>query len=176
MFRAYKGIQPRVHPTAYVDESAQVIGDVEIGAESSVWMNVVLRGDVHRIRIGRRSNVQDGTIVHVMRGTHATTIGDDVTIGHGAIVHGCTLRDRILVGMGAILLNGVDVGEDSIVAAGTLVPEETRIPPRSLVMGSPGKVRRGLTDEEVASIRDYAERYVGYRLDYMGGASAAPVR
>jgi carbonic anhydrase/acetyltransferase-like protein (isoleucine patch superfamily) len=116
--------------------------------------------------------VQDGTIVHVMRGTHATTIGDEVTIGHGAIVHGCTLHDRILVGMGAILLNGVEVGEDSIVAAGTLLPEETHVPPRSLVMGSPGKVRRALTDEDVASIRDYAERYVGYRLDYMGGAGA----
>ncbi len=142
MLRPYKGTHPRVHPTAYVDASAQVIGDVEIGEASSVWMNVVIRGDVHRIRIGRRSNVQDGTIVHVMRGTHATTIGDDVTIGHGAIVHGCTLHDRILVGMGAILLNGVEVGEDSIVAAGTLLPEGTQIPPRSLVMGSPGKVRR----------------------------------
>ena len=158
---------PAVDSTAYLDDSAQIIGDVTIGAESSVWMNVVVRGDVHRISIGRRSNLQDGTIVHVMRGTHPTAIGDEVTIGHGAIVHGCTVRDRVLVGMGAILLNGVDVGEDSIVAAGTLLAEETRIPPRSLVMGSPGKVRRELTDAEVASIRDYAERYVGYRLDYM---------
>jgi carbonic anhydrase/acetyltransferase-like protein (isoleucine patch superfamily) len=176
MLRSYKGRLPVVHPSAYVDESAQIIGDVEIGEASSVWMNVVIRGDVHRIRIGRRSNVQDGTIVHVMRGTHATTIGDDVTIGHGVIVHGCTLRDRILVGMGAILLNGVDVGDDCIVAAGTLLTENAQIPPRSLVMGSPGKVRRELTDEDVASIRDYAERYVGYRLEYMGGADAAPGR
>ena len=167
MLRQYKGATPRVHESAYVDESAQVIGDVEIGAESSVWMNVVIRGDVHRIRIGKRSNIQDGTVVHVMRGTHATTIGDDVTIGHAALVHGCTLADRILIGMGAILLNGVDVGEDSIVAAGTLIPERTQIPPRSLVMGSPGKVKRALTDEEVASILEYSERYVGYRLDYM---------
>jgi carbonic anhydrase/acetyltransferase-like protein (isoleucine patch superfamily) len=158
---------PAVDATAYLDESAQIIGDVTIGAESSVWMNVVVRGDVHRITIGRRSNLQDGTIVHVMRGTHPTAIGDDVTIGHAAIVHGCTIRDRVLIGMGAILLNGVDIGEDSIVAAGTLLAEETRIPPRSLVMGSPGKVRRELTDTEVASILDYAERYVGYRLDYM---------
>lgn len=176
MLRSYKGRSPAVHPTAYVDESAQVIGDVAIGEASSVWMNVVIRGDVHRIRIGRRTNVQDGTIVHVMRGTHATTIGNDVTIGHGVIVHGCTLGDRILVGMGAILLNGVEVGEDSIVAAGTLLPENARIPPRSLVMGSPGKVRRALSDDDVASIRDYAERYVGYRLDYMDGAGAAPER
>ena len=158
---------PAADSTAYLDESAQIIGDVSIGAESSVWMNVVVRGDVHRITIGRRSNLQDGTIVHVMRGTHPTAIGDEVTIGHGAIVHGCTIRDRVLIGMGAILLNGVDVGEDSIVAAGTLLAEETSIPPRSLVMGSPGKVRRALSDAEVASIRDYADRYVGYRLDYM---------
>ena len=97
---------PRVHPTAYIDDSAQVIGDVEIGEESSVWMCVVIRGDVHRIRIGSRSNVQDGTVVHVMKDTHPTTIGDDVTIGHAAVVHGCTIEDRCLIGMGAILLNG----------------------------------------------------------------------
>ena len=166
MLRPYRGTLPQIHPSAYIDESAQIIGDVHIGEESSVWMNVVIRGDVHRIRIGRRSNVQDGTVVHVMRGTHATTVGDEVTIGHGAVVHGCTLEDRILIGMGAIVLNGVTVGADSIVAAGTLLTEGTTIPPRSLVMGSPGKVRRALSDEEVASIRDYAERYVGYRLDY----------
>jgi carbonic anhydrase/acetyltransferase-like protein (isoleucine patch superfamily) len=166
MLRPYKGITPRVHATAFVDVSAQVIGDVEIGDASSVWMNAVVRGDVHWIRIGARSNVQDGTIVHVMTGTHPTTIGDDVTIGHGAIVHGCTLRGRILVGMGAILLNGVDVAEDCIIAAGTLLTEGTRVPPRSLVMGSPGKVRRTLTDEDVASILEFASRYVDYRLDY----------
>ena len=158
---------PRVAADAYVDESAQVIGDVEIGAESSVWMNVVIRGDVNRIRIGRRTNVQDGTVVHVMRETHPTTIRDEVTIGHGAIVHGCTIDDRVLIGMGAILLNGVDVGSESIVAAGTLLTEGTKVPPRSLVMGSPGKVRRPLTDDEVASIRWYADNYVRYRLDYL---------
>jgi carbonic anhydrase/acetyltransferase-like protein (isoleucine patch superfamily) len=109
----------------------------------------------------------------VMIGTHPTTIGDDVTIGHGAIVHGCTLQDRILVGMGAIILNGVVVGSDSIVAAGTLLTEGTQVPPRSLVMGSPGKVRRELSDEDVASIRTYADRYVGYRLDYMNAAAGS---
>lgn len=166
MLRPYKGILPRVHPTAFVDQSAQVIGDVEIGEASSVWMNVVMRGDVHWIRMGRRSNVQDGTIVHVMNGTHPTTIGDDVTIGHAAIIHGCTLHDRVLVGMGAIVLNGAEVGEDSIVAAGTLLPEGMKVPPRSLVMGSPGKVRRALTDADVASILEFAARYVDYRLDY----------
>lgn len=167
MIRSYRGVLPVLDPTAYVDESAQIIGAVELGAESSVWMNAVLRGDVHRITIGRRTNIQDGTIVHVMNGSHPTSIGSEVTIGHAAVVHGCTIRDRVLIGMGAILLNGVVVGEDSIVAAGTLLPEDTHIPARSLVMGSPGKVRRPLSDAEVASIRVYAERYVGYRLDYM---------
>ena len=167
MLRPFKGISPRVHATAYVDQSAQVIGDVEIGAESSVWMNAVLRGDVHWIRIGARTNVQDGTVVHVMNATHPTTIGSEVTIGHAAVVHGCTIGDRVLIGMGAILLNGATVGDDSIVAAGSLLAERTEIPPRSLVMGSPGRVKRQLTEVEVASILQYSERYVGYRLDYM---------
>jgi carbonic anhydrase/acetyltransferase-like protein (isoleucine patch superfamily) len=167
VLRSYRGVLPRVHPSAFIDESAQVIGDVEIGEESSVWMCAVLRGDVHAIRIGRQSNVQDGTIVHVMNGTHPTTIGDQVTIGHGAVVHGCTIERQCLVGMGAILLNGAHVGAGSIVAAGTLLVEGMRVPPKSLVMGSPGKVRRLLTQAEVADILTYAERYVGYRLDYM---------
>jgi carbonic anhydrase/acetyltransferase-like protein (isoleucine patch superfamily) len=169
MLRPYRGIMPRVHPTVYIDESAQIIGDVEIGEESSVWMSVVIRGDVHRIRIGCRSNVQDGTVVHVMKDTHPTLIGDDVTIGHAAVVHGCTVEDRCLIGMGAILLNGVRVGSGSIVAAGTLLPEGAQVPARSLVMGSPGKVKRALEDREVAEIQMYADRYVAYRLEYMGG-------
>ena len=158
---------PSVHPTAYIDDSAQVIGDVEIGAESSVWMAAVIRGDVNRIRIGRRSNVQDGTVIHVMRDTHATTIGDEVTIGHAAVIHGCTIEDRCLIGMGAILLNGAHVGRESIVAAGALVVEGMAIPPRSLVMGSPARLKRPLTDAGVAEIQAYADRYVQYRLDYM---------
>lgn len=152
--------------TAFVDQSAQVIGDVVIGAESSVWMQVVIRGDVNHIRIGDRTNVQDGTVVHVQHDTHPTIIGNDVTIGHGAVVHGCTIADRVLVGMGAIILNGADVGEDCIIAAGTLLTEGTRIPPRSMVMGSPGKVRRPLTDAEVAMIGEFSANYVRYRLDY----------
>ncbi len=110
MVRPYRGILPTIDPSAYVDQSAQVIGNVSVGEESSVWMNVVVRGDVHWIRIGRRTNVQDGTIVHVMRDTNPTIIGDDVTIGHGAIIHGCTILGRCLIGMGAILLNGVRSG------------------------------------------------------------------
>ena len=167
MIRPYRGVYPEVHPSAYIDQTAQLIGHVSIGQDCSVWMNVVIRGDVNRVTIGRRTNIQDGTVIHVMRDTHPTSIGDDVTIGHAAVVHGCTLHDRVLIGMGAILLNGAEVAEDSIVAAGTLVTECARIPARSLVMGSPGKVRRELTEAEVASIRDYSERYVGYRLDYM---------
>jgi carbonic anhydrase/acetyltransferase-like protein (isoleucine patch superfamily) len=166
MIRPFKSVSPRIGPACFVDESAQVIGDVEIGAESSVWMNVVIRGDVHRIRIGRRTNIQDGCIVHVMRGTHPTTIGDEVTIGHGAIVHGCTIGDRCLVGMGAILLNGVSLGHDSIVAAGALLPEGLDVPPRSLVVGHPARVRRTLTDDEAASIVEYANNYVGYMKDH----------
>jgi carbonic anhydrase/acetyltransferase-like protein (isoleucine patch superfamily) len=156
-----------VHPTAFIDDSAQVIGDVDIGEESSVWMNAVVRGDVHSIRVGRRSNIQDGTIVHAMTGTHPTAIGDHVTIGHGALVHGCTIENLCLIGMGAILLNGAHVGTQSIVAAGTLVTEGMNVPPRSLVMGSPGKVKRLLTQAEIADIQVYADRYVNYRLDYM---------
>jgi carbonic anhydrase/acetyltransferase-like protein (isoleucine patch superfamily) len=166
MLRPYRGVLPRIDPTAYVDQSAQVIGDVDIGAESSVWMSAVIRGDVNRIRIGRRSNVQDGTVVHVMKDTHATTIGDNVTIGHAAVVHGCTIENQCLIGMGAILLNGSHVGPQTIVAAGTLLVEGMRVPPRSLVMGIPGKVKRLLTHAEIAGIQMYADRYVSYRLDY----------
>ena len=166
MLRPFKGIIPTVDSSAYVDQSAQVIGDVEIGAESSVWMNVVIRGDVNRIRIGKRSNIQDLTMIHVMRDTHPTVIGDEVTVGHSAIVHGTTIEDRVLIGMGAVLLNGVHVESDCVIAAGTLLTEGTRIPARSLVMGRPGKVKRSLTDAEVAEIRWYSDNYVNYRLDY----------
>src|SRR4051794_14609704 len=166
MLRPYRGVLPRVQPTAFIDDSAQVIGDVEVGEESSVWMCAVVRGDVHWIRIGRRTSIQDGTVVHVMTGTHPTSIGDNVTVGHAAVIHGCTVENQCLIGMGAILLNGSHVGTGSIVAAGSLVVEEMRVPPRSLVMGSPAKVRRTLTDAEVADIQLYADRYVAYRLDY----------
>ena len=167
MIRKFKNTTPSVDESAYVDDSAQVIGDVHIGPESSVWMNVVIRGDVNNIRIGRRTNVQDLTMVHVMRATHPTAIGDEVTIGHSAVIHGCTIEDRVLVGMAAVLLNGVYVGHDSIIAAGTLLTEGTVIPAGSLVMGRPGKVKRPLNPEELAEIRRLSEAYVNYRLDYM---------
>lgn len=166
MLRPYRGRLPKVHPSAFIDESAQVIGDVEIGEESSVWMQVVIRGDVNFIRIGNRTNVQDGVVVHVQHDTHPTHIGDDVTVGHGAIIHGCTIQNRVLIGMGAIVLNGATIGEDSIIAAGALITEGATIPPRSLVMGSPGKVKRTLDDAGVAMIKEYADNYVRYRRDY----------
>ena len=168
MIRPFRDKLPVVHATVYLDESAQVIGDVEVGAESSIWMGVVIRGDVNLIRIGRRTNVQDNTVIHVQRTTHPTHIGDAVTIGHGAIVHGCTIGNRVLVGMGAIVMNGAQIGDDSIVAAGSLVTEGTIVPPRSLVMGHPAKVRRALTDAEVAWVLQGADNYVAYRLEYMG--------
>ena len=170
MIRVHRGRTPRIPASAYIDDSAQVIGDVEIGEESSIWMCTVIRGDVNSIRIGRRTNVQDGAVVHGMLRTHPVVIGHNVTIGHGAIVHGCTIEDQCLIGMGVILLNGSLVGAGSIVAAGTLLPEGMKVPPRSLVMGSPGKVKRQLTDAEVQDIQAYADRYAGYRLDYMNNA------
>ena len=174
MLRPFRSVHPTVDPSAFVDQSAQVIGDVHIGAESSVWMNVVIRGDVHSIRIGARTNVQDGTIVHVMRDTHPTVVGDDVTIGHGAVVHGCTIEDRCLIGMGAILLNGCRIGTGSIIGAGTLVPEGMQIPPGSMVLGVPARIFRQLTSEEDASLKWYADNYVRYRLVFQSAAAAAP--
>ena len=166
MVRPFRAVHPSIHPSAYVDASAQVIGDVHVGAESSVWMNAVVRGDVNHIRIGARSNIQDLTMVHVMRETNPTIIGSEVTIGHSAVVHGCTIEDRCVIGMGAILLNGCRIGTGSIVAAGALVPEGMVVPAGSMVMGMPAAVRRALTAQEDASISWYADNYVRYRLDY----------
>ena len=174
MLRPYRSIHPTVHSSAFVDQSAQVIGDVHVGQDSSIWMNVVVRGDVNYIRIGDRSNIQDLTCVHVMRETHPTIIGNDVTIGHSAVIHGCTIEDRCLIGMGAKLLNGCRIGTGSIVAAGALVPEGMIVPPGSMVMGLPAKVRRALTPEEDASIQWYANNYVRYRLDFLEQPAPTP--
>jgi carbonic anhydrase/acetyltransferase-like protein (isoleucine patch superfamily) len=173
MIRPFRSIHPTVHPSAFIDISAQVIGDVHIGAESSIWMCAVARGDVNSIRIGARTNLQDLTVVHVMSRTHPTIVGDDVTVGHGAVLHGCTIEDRCLIGMGAILLNGCRIGSGSIVAAGTVVPEGMVVPPGSMVMGVPAKVRRPVTPEEDASIKRYADNYVRYRLDFQADATPA---
>jgi len=167
MIRPFRGILPRTHPTALVDQSAQIIGDVEIGEESGIWMNAVVRGDVNYIRIGSRSSIQDLTMVHVQTGTHPTVVGDDVTVGHSALLHGCTVGNTCLIGMGAQLLNGATVGDRCIVAAGSLLTEGLVVPAGSLVMGRPAKVKRALTDADIEEIRLFARRYVAYRKDYM---------
>jgi carbonic anhydrase/acetyltransferase-like protein (isoleucine patch superfamily) len=143
-----------------VEDSAQVVGDVELGEDSSVWFNAVLRGDVNPIRIGRRTNIQDLSVIHVTRHTHPTHVGDDVTVGHRVILHGCTVGHRVLVGMGAILMDGVEVGDECIIGAGALLTPGTKVPPSSLVVGSPGKVKRPITEEERAFLRKSAEGYV----------------
>ena len=166
LLRTFRGKKPQVAATAYVDASAVVIGDVTIGEHASVWPCVVIRGDIHYIRIGARTNVQDGSVLHVMRETHPLILGDDVTVGHGVVLHGCTIESRCLIGMGSIILNGAKIGTGSIVAAGTLVPEGTEVPAGSLFMGHPGKFRRALTAEDQASIDAYAARYVEYKETY----------
>lgn len=166
MIRPFRGKHPQIHPTAFIEESAQIIGDVEIGAESSVWFNAVVRGDVFYIRIGNRTNIQDGTVVHVTNGTHATILEDEVTVGHNATLHGCHIERGCLVGMGAIVMDGVRVGAQSLVAAGALVAPGTQIPPRSLVMGAPAKLKRPLTDEEVAGLEVYWQNYIEYTKQY----------
>jgi carbonic anhydrase/acetyltransferase-like protein (isoleucine patch superfamily) len=164
--RPYKGKFPQIAASAYIDPAAVVIGDVVIGEESSLWPMTVVRGDVHHIRIGKRTNIQDGCVLHVMKDQYPLLLGDEVTVGHSVTLHGCTIRSHVLIGMGCIILNGAVIGENSIIAAGTLITERTVIPAGSLVMGSPGKVKRELTDADCESIGKYAERYVGYSVIY----------
>jgi carbonic anhydrase/acetyltransferase-like protein (isoleucine patch superfamily) len=164
--RPYKGKYPQIAASAYIDPAAVVIGDVEIGEESSVWPMCVVRGDVHHIRIGKRTNIQDGCVLHVMKDQYPLVLGDEVTVGHSVTLHGCAIHSHVLIGMGCVILNGAVIGENSIIAAGTLITERTVIPAGSLVMGSPGKVKRELTDEDCESIGKYAERYAGYSVIY----------
>jgi gamma-carbonic anhydrase len=170
--RAYRGKFPQIAASAYIDAASVIIGDVTIGEESSVWPMCVVRGDVHYIRIGNRTNIQDGSVLHVMKDQYPLVLGDEVTVGHSVTLHGCTLEGRALIGMRATILNGAVIGKNCIIAAGTLVTERTVIPAGSLVMGSPGKVKRELTEKELASIGDYAGRYAGYREIYRGEAAA----
>lgn len=158
--RRFRDQFPRVHPSCFIEDSAQVIGDVELGEDSSVWFNSVLRGDVNAIRIGRRTNIQDLTMIHVTSKRYSTTIGDDVTVGHHVVLHGCVVGNRVLVGMGAIVMDDVEIGDDSIIGAGALLTPGTKIPPGSLVVGSPGKVKRPITDEERAFLLESARHYV----------------
>jgi carbonic anhydrase/acetyltransferase-like protein (isoleucine patch superfamily) len=167
MIGPYNDIQPKIHSSAFIAHSAVIIGDVEIGEDSSVWFGSVIRGDVNFIRIGARTNIQDGTIIHVSSKTHYTVIEDKVTVGHRVTLHGCYVESGCLIGIGAILLDGVRVGRNSLVAAGSLLTPGMQIPQNSLVMGSPAKVKRTLTGEELGyldrSWRNYIElkdRYI----------------
>jgi carbonic anhydrase/acetyltransferase-like protein (isoleucine patch superfamily) len=171
MIRPFQGTWPRLGERAYVDVSAQVIGDVELGDHASIWMNAVVRGDIHRIRIGARTNIQDNCVLHVVGQLFPVVVGDNVTVGHSVTLHGCTIGAHCLIGMGAIVLNGAEVGEECIVAAGTLVPEGMKIPPRSLVMGTPAKLKRQVTEEERASFRETAQNYVDYKEIYLAEAA-----
>jgi gamma-carbonic anhydrase len=170
--RGYRGKFPQIAASAYIDPAAVIIGDVVIGEESSVWPMCVVRGDVHYIRIGNRTNVQDGCVLHVMKDQYPLVLENEVTVGHSVTLHGCTIESRVLVGMGALVLNGAKVGTGSIIAAGTLVTERSVIPPGSLVLGSPGKVKRALSAGELASIEEYAVRYVGYSRIYRAEAAS----
>lgn len=162
MIRSYQGHKPEIHSSCYVDASAQILGDVAIGERSSVWMNAVLRGDVNSIRVGACSNVQDCAVLHGQRSLYAVNVGDWVTIGHNATVHGCVVGDNCVIGMGATILNDARIGEGCIIAAGSVVPEHTVIPPRTLWAGVPAKLRRELTDKDRALIVEYAQNYLDY--------------
>src|SRR5262245_7610057 len=167
MIRTFQGIKPKIPPSCFIEDTGVVIGDVEMGEQCSVWFHAVVRGDVHYIRIGNRTNVQDLCMLHVTHDTNPLLIGSDVTIGHHVVLHGCTLKDRVLIGMGAILMDGVVIGEDSIVGAGALVTEGTIVPPGSLVLGSPARIKRPVIEKELLWIRESAVNYVKYASQYM---------
>lgn len=173
MIRSFQGITPTIPASCFVEDTAVVIGDVVMGESCSVWFNAVIRGDVHYIRLGSRTNVQDLCLLHVTHDTHPLIIGNEVTIGHSVVLHGCTIHDRVLVGMGAIIMDGAVIGEDCVVGAGALITEGTIVPPKSLILGSPAKVKRPVTEKELAWIRESAENYVTYAEQYMGDSSKA---
>ena len=167
MIRPYQGKLPQIPSSCYVDLSAQVTGDVTLGERSSVWMNAVLRGDVNSIRVGSCSNVQDCAVLHGQRHLYPVVVGDWVTIGHNATVHGCVVEDAVLVGMGVTILNNSRIGEGSIIAAGAVVPEHTVVPPRTLWAGVPARLRRELGDKDRALILEYAQNYLDYVEIYL---------
>lgn len=160
MIKSFQTLTPKIHETAFIAEDAVIIGDVEIGAEASVWYGSILRGDVNFIRIGARTNIQDGSIIHVSRDTHSTVLEEEITVGHRVTLHGCYVERGCLVGIGAIILDGARIGKHSLIAAGSLVTPGTQIPERSLVMGSPARVKRHLTDEEVADLEKFWRNYI----------------
>lgn len=166
MIRPYKSVYPCIAASAYVDQAAQVIGDVTMGDRSSIWPSAVARGDVNRIVIGDDSNIQDGSVLHGELDRYPVLIGNRVTVGHMACLHGCVVEDDCLIGIGAIVLNGARIGQGSVVAAGALVPEGMDVPPNSMVMGTPAKVRREVTPEEKARFAENAQRYIRYRQEF----------
>ena len=167
MIRRYQGHEPVIPSSCYIDPSAQILGDVVLGENSSVWMNAVLRGDVHSIRVGANSNVQDCSVLHGQRNLYSVTVGDWVTIGHNATVHGCVVEDECLIGIGARVLNNCRIGTGSIIAAGAVVPEQTVVPPRTLWAGVPAKQRRELGDGDRKLILEYAQNYLDYVKIYL---------
>ncbi len=162
----YGDRKPSIAPTAFLAEGVQVIGGVKIGENASILFNSVLRGDINDIRVGECSNIQDNSTLHVAD-EWPCIVGDYVTVGHGVILHGCTLEDEVVVGMGAIIMNGVVVGHQSVVGAGTLIPQNTRIPPRSLVVGVPAKIKKELSESEAAGNKYWAEKYVRVTRKYL---------
>lgn len=160
MIRSFRGVTPKIAASAYIDTSAQIIGDVVVGERSSVWPNVTVRGDINSIRIGEETNIQDNSVLHVDPGPYALGIGDRVTVGHQAVIHGCTIGDDCLIGIGAVILSGARIGAGSVIAAAALVSEGMEIPPGSLVMGVPAKIRREVNEEEKARFRENNRRYV----------------
>ena len=166
MLHVYQGITPKLADNVFCVESAEIIGDVEIGAESSVWFQVVVRGDVNYIRIGARTNIQDGTVIHVTHKLNPTIIGDDVTIGHNVTLHGCKIGDRCLIGMGAVVMDKAVVEDDAMVAAGALVTPGTNVPSGTLYAGSPARYKRHLSDREVADLKQSALNYLHYTENY----------
>jgi len=173
MVHSFETLTPRVHPSAYVSWNAEVVGDVELAEDSSVWYGAVLRGDVAEIRIGRSSNIQDGVVIHVDRGVPCI-LGEGVTVGHRAVLHGCRVGDWCLIGMAAVILNGAVVGAESIVGAGALVTQGKSFPPRSLILGSPARLVRALDDEEIAALREHAAAYVDLARRAAAGTREIP--
>jgi carbonic anhydrase/acetyltransferase-like protein (isoleucine patch superfamily) len=167
MIRAFQGILPVIPKSVFVEDTAIVIGDVVMGENCSVWFHAVVRGDVNYIRIGDRTNVQDLCMLHVTHDTAPLVIGSDVTIGHNVVLHGCTVKDRVLIGMGAIIMDGAVIGEDCVVGAGALVTENTIVPPKSLILGSPAKVKRPVTDQELTWIKESSQNYITYARQYL---------
>ena len=170
MIRTFQGIKPTIPVSCFIEETGVIIGDVVLGEHCSVWFHAVIRGDVHSIRIGDRTNMQDLCILHVTHDIHPLIIGSEVTIGHVAILHGCTIQDRVLIGMGAIVMDGAVIGEDSVVGAGALVVEGMNVPPKSVILGSPGRVRRAVSETELAWIKESAENYVKYADQYLNNS------